>query len=124
MLSKANVVAFLGTTEPEACRRFYEEGLGLTFVVDEPSALVFDSNGTMLRVGKMEKLDPLPFTVLGWEMDNLEATVTGLKERGIETELFEGIDQDEKGIAAFGATRVAWLKDPDGNILSLAQGAA
>jgi catechol 2,3-dioxygenase-like lactoylglutathione lyase family enzyme len=121
MLSDAKLVGFLGTTKPEACRQFYEEDLGLAFVVDEPFTLVFDSNGTMLRIGKMDELDPLPFTVLGWELEDLEAEVQRLKERGIDTEFFEGVDQDEFGIAEFGDTRVAWLKDPDGNILSLAQ---
>lgn len=121
MLSDAKLVGFLGTTQPEACRRFYEGTLGLTFVVDEPYTLVFDCNGTMLRIGKVDEFAPLPFTVLGWQVKDLDGLVTELAKRGAAAEFFEGIEQDEQGIASLGEARLAWLKDPDGNILSLAQ---
>ena len=122
MLGEAKLVGFLGTTQPEVCRAFYENALGLKFVVEEPSTLVFETGGVMLRIGKVGEFTPLPFTVLGWEVDDLEAAITGLGERGVSTVHFEGVEQNDLGIASFGeTTKVAWLKDPDGNILSVAQ---
>ena len=64
MLTDAKIISFIGTRSPDEARRFYEDGLGLDLVADEPSALVFDSNGTMLRVSKVANFEPAPFTVL------------------------------------------------------------
>lgn len=122
MLKDSKIIAFVGTTAPGEARRFYEDQLGLEFLADEPSALLFDSNGTMLRVSKVASFQPAPFTVLGWEVDDIRVKVAELVERGVACEHFEGIEQDERGIAAFpDGTMVAWFKDPDGNVLSLTQ---
>lgn len=122
MLTTANLIAFVATADPDTSRRFYEDDLGLTLIADEPSALVFDAGGTMLRVSKVKELPPAPYTVLGWEVDNIHALARDLAEREIEPERFEGLPQNEHGVCAFpDGTRVVWFKDPDGNLLSLSQ---
>ena len=98
---KQRLIAFIGTTSPERAERFYRDGLGLEFVADEPSALVFNSNGTMLRVSKVQSFEPAPFTVLGWSNDDIREKVDDLVSRGVEFEGFEGFDQDEQGISSF-----------------------
>ncbi len=122
MLSEARLISFVGTTMPAEARRFYEQKLGLHLVTDEPSALVFDANGTMLRVSKVASFEPAPFTVLGWEVDDIQQAADRLVAQGIRLERFEGFEQDDRGIASFpDGTRVAWFRDPDGNMLSLTQ---
>ena len=122
MVTGATVVAFVATERPEQSKAFYEEVLGLRLVADEQHAIVFDANGTMLRVQKAAEVTPHPYTSLGWEVDDIVATVSGLKERGVEFEIFGFLPQDEFGIwSPDGATKIAWFKDPDGNLLSLTQ---
>ena len=122
MLQTADVIAFLGTTDPKRARGFFEGTLGLRCVVDEPFALVFDANGTMLRLSKVETLTPAPFTVLGWRVTDIESSMTSLSSRGVSIERFAWMNHDKHGICTFpNGDRVAWFKDPDGNILSLTQ---
>jgi catechol 2,3-dioxygenase-like lactoylglutathione lyase family enzyme len=116
------VVTFVATTNPQNAKRFYEEKLGLRFVSDDGFALVFDIDGIMLRIAKVPDFRPAPFTILGWEVSDIEDSVSHLNTKGVEFERFPGIPQDELGIwNAPGGARVAWFKDPDGNILSLSQ---
>jgi catechol 2,3-dioxygenase-like lactoylglutathione lyase family enzyme len=122
MLAKSHVVAFVATTDGNRARLFYGETLGLTVVSDDAFALVCDANGTPLRIQKVEALRPHAFTVLGWEVADIEATVDGLTKRGLRFERFEGMRQDARGIwSAPSGARVAWFKDPDGNTLSLTE---
>ena len=85
ILGAAKLVAFVPTIDPAKARAFYEDVLGLRLVEDaKPFALVFDANGTMLRVTTVRELHPDPFTVLGWDVASIEATVTKLTASGIE----------------------------------------
>ena len=124
ILGSSKLVAFVPTTDPARARAFYEDVLGLRLVEDaKPFALVFDANGTMLRVTTVRELQPDPFTVLGWDVASIEATVTQLAAAGIEFLRFPGMnDSDPLGIwTAPSGARVAWFKDPDGNVLSVTQ---
>jgi catechol 2,3-dioxygenase-like lactoylglutathione lyase family enzyme len=81
-----------------------------------------DANGTTVRLSKGAKFTPAAFTVLGWDVSDIKKMVAGLRSKGARFEHFPGLEQDELGIwAAPGGTKVAWFKDPDGNILSVAQ---
>jgi catechol 2,3-dioxygenase-like lactoylglutathione lyase family enzyme len=116
------VVAFIVTTKPEEAKAFYRDRLGFKFLQDDSFALVFDAHGTMLRVVKMKKFTPASYTILGWEVDAIEKAVTELNSRGVVFERFEGMAQDKLGVwNAPGGSKVAWFKDPDGNVLSLSQ---
>jgi len=87
-----------------------------------PFALVFDANGTMLRVQKVRALPPAAFTILGWEVRDLRRTIKGLHKNGVRFERYEGLPQDELGIwTTPDGSKVAWFRDPDGNILSLTE---
>jgi catechol 2,3-dioxygenase-like lactoylglutathione lyase family enzyme len=123
MLGNCKVMTFIATKDGETARRFYEEVLGLTFVADEPYALVFDLNGIMLRIQKVADMSPGDYTTLGWQVGDIETTVRGLAERGVTFERYEGLPQDQLGIWSVpGAkAKVAWFKDPDGNTLSVTQ---
>jgi catechol 2,3-dioxygenase-like lactoylglutathione lyase family enzyme len=122
MLSNAKIISFTATQDAPTAKEFYEQTLGLTLVADEPFAIVFDANGTMLRLQKVDAFKPQPFTTLGWDVANIEATITQLASKGVEFEHFPGLPQNELGITVFeDGAKVAWFKDPDGNLLSLTQ---
>ena len=115
-------IAFLATKHPAAAREFYEKVLGLTFVSDEPFALVFDLGNIPVRIPKVEQVSAAPYTILGWSVADIRASIHALGERGVGFERFEGLPQNEEGIwEAPGGTKVAWSRDPDGNTLSLTQ---
>ncbi len=118
------LVAFVATTDPVRAKAFYHDTLGLRLVAEElPFALVFDAQGTMLRVSVVSKLSPARFTVLGWHVPDVAAAVKMLREAGVTVERYEGMKQNELGIfTAPGGAHVAWFKDPDGNVLSLTDG--
>lgn len=122
MLDSAPMIAFAATAEAGAAKHFYRDVLKLHLVADEPFALVFNAHGTMLRIQKVEAVVPMPYTALGWQVDDIEAVCGRLTEAGVELERFEGLPQDERGIMTFpDGAQVAWFRDPDGNLLSLTQ---
>ncbi len=118
-------VAFIPTNNAEAARKFYEETLSLRFISDDQFAMVFrigPADGIMLRVGRSPKFEPLPFTIFGWEAPDIETTIAELTAKGVEFLRFGFFEQDQHGIwTAPDGTKVAWFKDPDGNILSLSK---
>jgi catechol 2,3-dioxygenase-like lactoylglutathione lyase family enzyme len=124
VLGESQLVAFAATADLDRARTFYEGALGLQLLSQDQYACLFaaSSNGTKLRVTLVQQVAVAPYTVLGWEVADIEATVKGLAMTGVVLERFDGIDQDDFGIwTAPGGDRVAWMKDPDGNILSISQ---
>lgn len=122
MLGGAQLVAFAATTDAARAKTFYQDTLGLRLVTDDAFALAFDCHGTPLRIQKVKEVQPPPFTVLGWNVADLRQTVTALGKQGVSFERYAFLEQDTLGIwVAPSGTRVAWFKDPDGNLLSLSQ---
>ncbi|HEV8593934.1 MAG TPA: VOC family protein [Thermoplasmata archaeon] len=122
MLRFAKIVAFVATADASRSRRFYEGVLGLTLRSDEEHALVFDADGTMLRVQKVGEVPRAQYTIVGWEVSDIRQAMRDLTAKGVDFAKFEGFGQDDLGVwRAPDGTQVAWFKDPDGNILSLTQ---
>lgn len=122
MLDSCPVIAFLASANPTRAREFYENVLGLHLTADEPYALVFDANGTMLRIAKVQELAPARHTVLGWRVADIVNEVRRLEGMGVTFERFDGLGQDDVGVwTSPDGAKVAWFKDPDGNTLSLTQ---
>jgi catechol 2,3-dioxygenase-like lactoylglutathione lyase family enzyme len=122
MLADARLTAFVATANAARSKAFYERTLGLRLVGDDSFALVFDANGTELRIQKVETVQPPPFTVLGWQVADIRKAMAGLSTRGVTFERYAFLEQDNVGIwSAPGGAKVAWFKDPDGNLLSVAQ---
>lgn len=122
MVTLDRMIGFVTTTRPDEARAFYGDTLGFRFVADDGFALVFDAHGTMLRVAKAQGFTPAQGTVLGWQVDDVHAAAAELAARGIVFEQFglPFLPQDEAGVwTAPGGDRVAWFKDPDGNMLSI-----
>jgi len=122
MLASTNIVAFVPTRNAEMARAFYEGVLGLRFVKDDGFAMVLDANGITVRVTKAPPFTPAPFTILGWQVTEIEKVAAGLQAKGVQFERFGFFEQDKLGIwTAPSGDKVAWFKDPDGNILSVSQ---
>jgi len=122
MLGSTNIVAFVPITDGEKARAFYEGVLGLRFISDDGFATVFEANGIRIRAAKMKEVTPAHFTVLGWEVSGIEDKVRALQAKGVKFEVFGFFKQDELGIwTAPTGDKVAWFKDPDGNILSVSE---
>lgn len=132
MLETQKIVAFLAVRDRDAARKFYRDTLGLRLLGEDQFALVFDANGTTLRIAPVKEWTPPQFTLLGWEVRDIVATVREMAAAGIEFQRYAWMkDQDEMGIwtspsgpgvaAVHAGARVAWFKDPDGNVLSVSQ---
>jgi catechol 2,3-dioxygenase-like lactoylglutathione lyase family enzyme len=122
MLGSIDIVAFVPTKDAAKARTFYEGVLGLRFVKDDGFALVLDANGIMVRVGKAPDFKPAPFTILGWQVTDIEKIVEEMQGKGVGFERFGFFEQDRLGIwTAPTGDKVAWFKDPDGNVLSVSQ---
>jgi catechol 2,3-dioxygenase-like lactoylglutathione lyase family enzyme len=122
MLGTSPVIAFVSVTDATRARHFYSDVLGLSLVEETPFALEFDCAGTMLRVALANHVMPAPYTVLGWRVADIAATLHALASAGIRPEIYEGFHQSPEGVwQAPGGAKVAWFKDPDGNLLSVTE---
>jgi catechol 2,3-dioxygenase-like lactoylglutathione lyase family enzyme len=123
MLRSHKIMAFAPTLDANKARPFYEGVLGLHVLSQDKFALALDANGIMLRVTNVPpSFKPQPFTILGWQVPEIAKSVSDLKEKGVRFEMYGMPTQDADGIwTAPGGAKVAWFKDPDGNLLSLTQ---
>lgn len=122
MLGGSRIMAFVPTQDPTKARAFYEGTLGLRFVGEDHFALVFDAEGIMLRVTTVPEFSPTKFTILGWEVPDVDNAVSALQAKGVIFENYGLPDQNQHGIwSAPSGAKVAWFKDPDGNVLSVTQ---
>jgi catechol 2,3-dioxygenase-like lactoylglutathione lyase family enzyme len=121
-LTESKIVAFLATTVPDRSLSFYRDVIGLPLVNDDQFALVFDANGTHLRIQKVQNFQPQPFTALGWAVSDISAAVSELEKRGVKFERYSFIEQNAAGVwTSPSGAKVAWFKDPDENLLSITE---
>jgi len=123
MQPTAKLIAFIPTRDAARARDFYETTLGLRFVNDDNFAIVMDANGTMLRIARAGDFTPFPFTLLGWDVPDIDSAVADLTGKGVQFSRYSFLEQSPNGVwtAPGGAAKVAWFLDPDGNILSISQ---
>jgi catechol 2,3-dioxygenase-like lactoylglutathione lyase family enzyme len=122
-LGKYNIIGFVTIIDVDRAKEFYRDTLGLRLLSEEhPFALVFEANGIMLRLGMGKELPPAHGTVLGWQVPDIAATARDLGQAGIHFERYDFMTQDELGVwTSPTGSKVAWFKDPDGNILSISE---
>lgn len=122
MLASGKLAGFLATTDYDKAREFYEGKLGFEFVRLDQYALVMRVGGHSIRISKIPNFTPRQGTVLGWEVTDIVAVASWLRDRGVELEKYPFVQDQELGIwTAPGGAKVAWFQDPDGNILSVGQ---
>lgn len=122
-LAASTPVTFVITRDRKVAERFYEDKLGLKRVPADEFAAVYDLAGVPLRLTEVPGHEPSAHPVLGWTVDDIEATVKALAANGVTFNIYPGMGQDALGIwtAPDGKAKVAFFSDPDGNGLSLTQ---
>ncbi|GAB2769381.1 VOC family protein [Nocardioides salsibiostraticola] len=122
MLASSTLVGFIGVSDLDRAQTFYGDQLGLRLADERPFALVARLAGSTLRITVVDDVAPVPYTVLGWSVSDLDATVDRLVAHGVTFTRYQGMNQDDRGVwTAPGGSRIAWFLDPDGNNLSLTE---
>lgn len=122
MLLTGKTVAFVPSSDLERAERFYVGTLGFERKHRDDFALVVEANGVTIRIARADGFEPQPFTILGFDVANVELTARALASKGVEFQRYAGMNQDPSGIwTAPGGSRIAWFKDVDGNVLSIAE---
>ena len=125
MLTNSPVAAILPAVDLERAEKFYKEKLGLQPIdTPDPGGAMFEcGQGTQLYLYQRDTATKADHTVAGWQVENIDKVVETLGERGVVFEQYDlpGLKTDEHGIAAIGSAKSAWLKDSEGNILSIAE---
>jgi catechol 2,3-dioxygenase-like lactoylglutathione lyase family enzyme len=118
-----NTKAFSGFAVPdvEQARRFYGETLGLKTSIDNGLLILHLAGERNTLVYPKPDFEPATYTILNFEVEDIEAAVDELVDRGVQMERYEGARQDEKGISRYEGPPIAWFKDPAGNILAVLQ---
>jgi catechol 2,3-dioxygenase-like lactoylglutathione lyase family enzyme len=115
--------AFSGFAVPDLAqaRRFYEETLGIEVTEDHGLLTLHLAGDRPTLVYPKPDHAPANYTILNFQVDDIDAAVDELVARGVEMERYAGFPQDERGIMREGGPLVAWFTDPAGNILSVLQ---
>ena len=118
-----NTKAFSGfaVDDLEAARKFYSETLGLDTSEQYGLLTLHLAGGRDTLVYPKPDHQPATYTILNFQVDDIDAAVDELARRGVSLERYEGMGQDEKGINRAGGPYIAWFKDPAGNILAVLQ---
>ena len=124
MLSNRDAVANLAVRNVQAAKKFYEGTLGLKQVDAEGSELiVFESGNTKLNVYESKQAGTNKATAVTWAVDDVESEVNALKAKGVKFEHYDMPGLKRQGDVHIGGDmKVAWFKDPDGNILNIVSG--
>jgi catechol 2,3-dioxygenase-like lactoylglutathione lyase family enzyme len=121
ILTAAKPAIVICTRDRVRATAFYRDTLGLEFAYEDNFASVFNIGGVTLRVSAVADFIPHEHTVLGFIVPDVEAAVRALRENGMVFNFYPTFKQDELGILTLpgGKVRTAWMKDPDGNVLSV-----
>ncbi|MDT0478915.1 MULTISPECIES: VOC family protein [Streptomyces] len=131
ILARGRVATRLPAQDLDRARRFYAEQLGLEPVDERPGGLLYRCGGTDFALFRSAGASPGTFTQMGWEVDDIEAVVSQLRQRGV---VFEEVDlpgfRTENGIADIDGNypsknargeRAAWFRDSEGNLLGIGE---
>ncbi|HWC48998.1 MAG TPA: VOC family protein [Solirubrobacterales bacterium] len=123
MLGESKAISGFAVKDLNEARSFYEETLGL-----DGEVLDQEHGVTKLKLADCDVLmylsadmSPASYTMLNFEVDDIDAAVDDLVSRGVSFERYEGFEHDEKGIVRSPGPQIAWFKDPSGNVLSVLQ---
>jgi catechol 2,3-dioxygenase-like lactoylglutathione lyase family enzyme len=118
------MMGFVLTKDAKRSREFFEQTLGFKFVKEDKYALVMQTEENVIRISPVKDFTPQAHTILGWQVTQIERLARDLKGRGVTFERYDypGLKYDDLGVCTFPeGDKVAWFKDPDGNLLSIAE---
>jgi predicted enzyme related to lactoylglutathione lyase len=126
MLHDAPTFSGFSVKDQKETLEFYRDVLGIEVEETDMGLTLKPAGGNNVFVYAKENHEPATFTVLNFQVDDIDAVVDGLTGKGVKFEVYEGMHQDEKGVARGIAAKmgpdIAWFKDPSGNILSVLHG--
>jgi predicted enzyme related to lactoylglutathione lyase len=120
MLKDTDTFSSFSVDDIPAAEEFYQKTLGLD--VTNNNGMLFlklGGGGTVVVYPKGEAHEPASFTVLSFQVQDIDATVDELKSRGVTFQRYDGFDQDERGIAKDNMGAIAWFTDPARNVLAV-----
>lgn len=122
MLGDKKATSGFAVKDLDAAREFYE-GLGVKIEVltEEHGVTALKLTGGDVLMYLSPEMTPPSYTILNFEVDDIDAAVDGLAERGVSFERYDGFDHDEKGIVRGPGPQIAWFEDPSGNVISVMQ---
>lgn len=122
MLAKAKLQSIVLSTRIVEAEAFYRDTLGLRLRGKSDGTLVFEVGGGDLRVGQVASVEPSEHTVVGFSVPDLDAVIAQLSARGVTMERFDKFEHEPNGaLRTPDGARVAWIRDPDQNLLSVVQ---
>ena len=121
MLENSKAFSGFAVADLDAAKQFYSETLGLQVSEQNGLLSLHLAGGRDVLVYPKPDHVPATYTILNFPVDDIEATVGELTKRGVTFQRYEGIEQDEKGIARGIGPHIAWFTDPSGNVLSVLQ---
>jgi catechol 2,3-dioxygenase-like lactoylglutathione lyase family enzyme len=124
MLASAVPMGFLAVSDFARARAFYESILGLEFVSQDDFALVLRSGPIFVRLAVPPERVTAPYTVFGWRVADIDSAVAALTGKGVAFEHYPYFADSQRADGVWSAPsgdKVAWFRDPDGNLLSLSQ---
>ena len=121
MFESTNAFSGFAVADLDAARSFYADTLGIRVTQEEMGFLTLHLAGGSrpTLVYPKPDVEPANYTILNFEVDDVDAAVDELTSRGVAFEKYDCFDQDEKGIARGEGPDIAWFKDPSGNILAV-----
>jgi catechol 2,3-dioxygenase-like lactoylglutathione lyase family enzyme len=121
MLTNTKAFSGFAVDDLDRARGFYEETLGLKTSTEYGLMTLHLAEDRPTLVYPKPDHQPANYTILNFQVDDIEATVDELSARGVEFERYDDFPQDERGIMREGGPYIAWFKDPAGNVLSVLQ---
>jgi catechol 2,3-dioxygenase-like lactoylglutathione lyase family enzyme len=124
MLGDANICPTLPVRDLEAAKTFYEQTLGLKKSKEDPGGVLYESGKSFVYVYPSQFAGTNQATAASWSVDDAEATIESLRQKGITFEHYDNIPGAtlQGDVHVMGPAKAAWFKDPDGNILSITSG--
>lgn len=122
MLGDKKATSGFAVKDLDAAREFYE-GLGIEveILTEEFGVTALKLTGGDVLMYLNPEMTPASYTMLNFEVDDIDATVDALVERGVALQRYEGFDHDEKGIVRGPGPQIAWFEDPSGNVIAVMQ---
>ncbi len=124
VLTNAKPAIVICTRDRARSAVFYRDVLGLTQLREDSMTTVLDLGGAQLRISYVGDFEPHGHTILGFRVENVAVAVAALTEKGVAFHRVEGAPHDSLGVLTLpGGVHVAWMRDPDGSLLSITDAA-
>jgi catechol 2,3-dioxygenase-like lactoylglutathione lyase family enzyme len=121
MFADTKAYSGIAVDDMQNAREFYGDTLGLNTSEEYGLMWLHLAGGRDTLVYEQSDATPASYTILNFEVDDIDEAVDGLAARGVRFERYDGLKQDDKGVAREEGPYIAWFKDPSGNVLSVLQ---